>query len=59
MSQRQEEGRERAQADLYARLSAESQPLRDRIGVLEAEIANLKQQISDIYSPHQEFLTKL
>jgi predicted nucleic acid-binding Zn-ribbon protein len=59
MSQRQEEGRERAQAELYERLQAKSQPLRDRIGALEAEIADLKQQISDIYAPHEVYLTKL
>ena len=59
MSQRQEERREQAQAELYESLDAESRPLRDRIGILEAEIADLKQQISDIYSPHGEFLTKL
>jgi uncharacterized protein (UPF0335 family) len=59
MSQRQEEGRERAQAELYESLQVKSQPLRDRIGALEAEIADLKQQISDIYAPHEEYLTKL
>jgi predicted nucleic acid-binding Zn-ribbon protein len=59
MSQRQEEGREQAQAELYDKLDAESQPLRDRIAGLESEITDLKQQISAIYAPHKEFLTKL
>lgn len=65
MSQRQEERRERAQAELYERLDEECKPLRDRIEALKAkgghelEIDELQRQISDIYSPHEDFLTKL
>ncbi|MEQ4313151.1 hypothetical protein ABNM01_11005 [Pseudomonas syringae] len=58
MSQKQEERREGAQAERHDRLYSESQPLRDRIAVLKAEIADLEKQISDIYSPYEEFLTK-
>lgn len=66
MSQRQEEGRERAQQELYADLRVRSQPLRDQIAALEhqkadieTQIAGLRQKIKDMYEANEDFLTKL
>ena len=66
MSQRQEEMRERLQEELYDELKTRSQPLRDQISQLErqradldAQIAEAKQKISDMYEANKEFLTKL
>lgn len=59
MSQRQEERREQDQRDLTDRLRSKAQPLRDRINELEDEIARLEAEIHDIYSPHEDFLTRL
>lgn len=64
MSQRQEERREQAQADLHAELAEESHPFREQIRALESEggqedkIGELQKQINAIYAPHEAFLTK-